>query len=539
MVTYVSPKELPGLPPLTRAYLAEFSRLAQFFPEPPQLERDWSALADRNRASRADPARVAAILHSQNQQLGAPPESLANCSRLGESGALAVVTGQQVGYLGGPAYTLYKGLTAIRLAEVISQRSGRPCVPIFYLVSEDHDLEEIRHSHFLDQRHQLLTLSLDLGGPSRPANQVQLSEDSSEHHLLLRERLPATSHRDALLDRLADCYRPGESLPRAFARWMLYLLGDMGLVLLDPADPRLKQLALRVFQQEIEEDSPASRAVATATEELSRLGFPPQIRLQRDRLNLFLLEGGRHALHLRDGLVVAQGVGKRWRKDEFLAFALEHPERLSPNVVLRPLFQDTLVPTVAYVAGPAEIAYYAQLGPVYRTFGLSMPVIWPRTGFTLLTLPVARHLERLGMDPADLLRTGRIGRSLLAGDQELAEIRGQIAGMGEELSRAWGKLTEKALRIDGSLEGYLRKSLGQLLHILAEAEAKVARARRRKDEELREHLRMIENTLLPLGRPQERVLNPLSFLVRAGKELIQRLYGEVQLDSFDHTVLTA
>ncbi|MDZ7374616.1 MAG: bacillithiol biosynthesis cysteine-adding enzyme BshC [candidate division KSB1 bacterium] len=528
--------KLPGLPQLTRNYLCDFDRVAALFDAPPSLNRSWSESADGNRRQRVNPAALAEILEDQNRSLGAPARSLANVRLLAQEETLAVVTGQQVGYLGGAAYTLHKALTAVRLAEHIARTTGRPCVPVFYLVSEDHDLDEIRHAHILGEAHELIRLSLELSATQRPAFQVSLPETCAEHLEILRKRLPETPFRDELLGALSATYQPGETLPRAFARWMLTLLQDAGLVILDASDGRLKRLASRLFLWEIEEGSASTRALIQVNRELEARGYQPQIQVRGGRFNLFFLERGRHAVHEEGPEVAVPSLGRRWSKREFQAMIEENPECLSPNVVLRPLFQDLLLPTVAYVAGPAEIAYFAQLSAVYRSFGLQMPVIWPRATFTLLTPPVQRYLDRLGLEPAQVVAGNRVHQLLTTRDEELAEIHEHVAQLAHWVTEGWGPLHRAIVSLDGSLDGYLRKTLTHMLHSLQEVEAKAAQAKRRKDQDLARQLQAIENTIRPLGKLQERVLSPLSFLVRTGPELPRLLLEQISLDSFEHRI---
>ncbi|OGB94046.1 MAG: bacillithiol biosynthesis cysteine-adding enzyme BshC, partial [candidate division NC10 bacterium RBG_16_65_8] len=321
-----------------------------------------------------------AVLLAQQEVWEAPPAVRRRIDELCTPGGLAVCTGQQTALFGGPLFTLYKALTAVALASRLEHALRRPVVPLFWMASEDHDVAEADHVYLADRGGNLTQLRHTAwASPDgfMPAN-LRLGPAIHETLARLREFLPATEFSDALCDALARAYIPDRTLSEAFARWLTHLLGETGLVLVDAADPDLKRLAAGIFRREVEEAPRTSAAILDVSRALRASGYPAQIDARPDGVNCFLLQAGRRALardpagfRLRDtGEVISAAALHR--------MAQESPERFSPNVALRPVVQDTLFPTLAYVAGPGELAYFAQLRPVYAAFDVPMPAIVPR-----------------------------------------------------------------------------------------------------------------------------------------------------------------
>lgn len=535
---YVPVAGLPGANALFVAYLHQFEKLADFYAVDYRSAAAMRAHAAAVAAAPYPRQQVAAILLEQNQRWGAGEKTRQHVTALAEANSLAVVTGQQVGLFGGPLLTLYKALTCARLAQKLSADLQRPVVPVFWLAADDDDLAEANRATVLAQDNALLTLSCNFPPEQRqPMSLTQLPDDVLACHAKLNEAITA-EFKHEVLPALAEAYVPGRSLPEAFARWMNFVLGELGVVLLDPSAPAFKQLAQPIFSKELEEQSPSTAAALRASAALEQSGYAPQVPLRPGRCNLFYVDGQRHALEWQDGIFATTDGKKRLRKAEWLRHVNESPASFSPNVILRPVLQDFLLPTLAYVAGPAEIAYFAQLRGVYENFGVRMPAIYPRQTLTLLEKKISHVLEKYGLQLTDFWQDPEQLFSQTAKRKTPAELFAPIAAARENLSRSFAALKEHAVALDPTLAAFLEKEQGRVFHQLETVEKKIVQASKRKNEILRHHLEKAGHALFPRRHLQERELNLTVFFCKYGPGFVTSLYEALDLNCFQHQIIT-
>jgi len=480
---------------------------------------------------------VAAVLEAQNSALGADPAALAGIAALRKPGSVAILTGQQVGLFGGPLYTWYKALTAVAVARQWGNTLGVPCVPCFWLASEDDDFAEVDHALLLGRR----------GGPVRVQYQPEggfagtlpatcrLTAAIGPVLAAAAEVLAAEPAGAEVAALLTACYAPGGTLAGGFSCLLARLLSPLGLVLVDPADPALKRLAAPVLARELETTPSASRAILAHTQALAAAGYPPQARAFEDGVNLFLLEEGRRLpLVVRGEELVVRGTDRTFPRRRLAALLAEAPERFSPNVFLRPLLQDSLLPTLAEVAGPAETAYLTQLRPAYALFDLPVTPLLPRASLTLIPRWAARLLTRHGLAPLDLqeergaLVTRALRRRLPPGTED------RLTALRAEIADAFGRLRGVAEAVDatltpvvGSAEGYVRKQLEAV-------ERKLLQAVKRRHQEVEEQIARLQDGLVPGGVLQERALSLPSFLAQEGWEFLSHLAAALPGPGFSH-----
>lgn len=386
--------DLPGASRLFLDYVGSFDRVRDFYRwdprDPASFERQAALLRGRGYPREA----VSRLLLEQNTGWGAGPAARDNARRLADPRALAVLTGQQTGLFGGPLLTLLKAATAVGVAAACEARLGHPVVPVFWMASEDHDLPEADHVTLLDAGHRPTTVRLAWhpGAGFIPANLV-LGAPIRDCLAAAAALLPTTEFTGDILDHLTRCYAPDETLASAFARWMAWLTREWGLVLADPSDPRLKEHAAPILEGEVRHAPATSRAVLAASARLQEAGYAAQIAVREDGANVFVLDRGRWPLRRVDQGFAIQRGGALTPVDP----ARVPPAGLSPNVALRPVMQDAIFPTLAYIAGPAEVAYFAQLGPAYAAFDVLQPIVLPRTHLTLVESRMAELLARHGL----------------------------------------------------------------------------------------------------------------------------------------------
>jgi len=478
---------------------------------------------------------VADVLAEQNLTFGGGEKTRENIRRLREGRALAVVTGQQAALFGGPAYSAYKALTAIQLAERLSAE-GTPAVPVFWLASEDHDFAEVNHAELLDARQQAILLrDPSAPAPDSPTGPIVFDASINE----LRERLASLWPRElaAEAEPLLAGYRPGVTYAQAFGRLFQALFAGRGLIVLDPTHQELHALSRPLFRRALEEDEALRELIRRRDRELEHAGYHVQVRLRENATLLFLSEEGRRLPLRRRG----HGFGVERAGERSAAALLEllerAPERFSANVLLRPLVQDSLLPTVAYVAGPAEVAYFAQASTLYQELLGRMPVIVPRASLTLVEPPVRRLLGRYRLRLEDFFHgrppvRARLGerhlppRLLRRLEHTEAKIEKQLAAAAAELKK-----------LDPTLEGAADTSRRKMLYQFEKLRGKAARAQAERTAIIERHLDALFNSLYPGRALQERRVNFLSFVARHGRELLARLLEQASFPCRDHQVI--
>jgi len=534
----ISIADLPSLSPLARDYYFAYDEVREFFNgdfhDSAACEQQMERLASRNYAR----GRLAEILREQNLSSGCGPRTLQNIEALAQDGTCAVVTGQQVALFSGPLYTIYKALTAIKLADSLSQQTGVPVVPIFWLATDDHDFAEVNHIDLLDQTGQLRRISYeDRPAENRvPVGGLRFSAEIEACVDALDEMTPPSDFKPEILSLLKEAYQSGRTFAEAFSIWMNHLFSAYGLVLLDPSHPDLIAMAKEPLLTEISKGSPSSRCVMRASQGLIEENYAPQVRQQEGKLNLFLAEHERHPIHIAGGGFCVKDPERRFTGDELVKMARSAPHAFSPNVLMRPLVQDTILPTVAYVGGPGEIAYFAQLRGAYEEFGIPMPVVYPRKGFTVLERHVGSTLETLSLTIQEVWDGLSTKRNALAAEEIPESLQQALATAMGNLERDLGAVSREATAMDGSLgqtaDGVHRK----IQHQMNLLEKKAIQAAKKKQEIVGRKLTKLENRLYPNRHLQERVFNVTPFLMKYGFSWLEELYRAVDLTHFDHQV---
>lgn len=532
----ISPARIGGISALARDYMLREPQALSFFAADYGDAAAWPQRAEVIAgARRADRGRVVALLAAQNERLGAGARTMAHLEALARPEALVIVTGQQAGIFGGPLYTLYKALTTCRLAQYWSQRLARPVVPVFYVVSEDHDFAEVQGAGFLDAAHQLrITRYEPALLPERiPVGEVVLDATIAAPLAELVAAVPDGEFKSELVTLLAGCYQQGRPWAEAFARWYALLLHDYGMIFLDPADPGLKQLAAPIFARELEEQATVE-AMLRVNARLTALGYHIQLPVLSQRPNLMLLRDGRHGLE-RQGQCRWRNLGNG--ESITLAELLAAPEQLSPKAGLRPLVEDWWLPTLAYVGGPGEIAYWAQLHESYRALSLPMPFVVPRAGFTLVEPRIRRILEKFAVRAETLVTAPEETLAALRESLVPAELGAEFTGMRQQIQERWPLLEQAIAGLDPTLMAPLEKTRQQMLHAFAQLEGKVVRAAEQRQATAQQQLAALGQALLPGGVLQERQLNVAPLLFRHGRPLLEQLYDSIDAAAPAHQVL--
>jgi bacillithiol synthase len=531
-------RRFPWINRLAADYAFEFPRLAEFYAGNPADPSAWRDAIARTQQFGRQSEAVADVITGQQQRRGAPAEAIAASARLRDPRTVAVVTGQQAGLFGGPLFTLLKAMTAIRLAERVRDEHHVPAIAIFWIDAEDHDWDEVKTAGVLDAEMNLLTVAVSDPPGANEQSVARMTLDDSVRSTIetLGDALPRTEFTPGLLEQLRDAYRPGAGMASAFGRWIETVLGPKGLVVFDASDRAAKSIVAPVFTQEIEHAGRTSALAAEAGAALEAKGYRAQVTPHENQPALFHLDGGREPVKQQNGVFT---IGEqRYSREELLDLVKRAPHEFSPNVLLRPLVQDTLFPTICYVAGPSELAYLGQLRGVYRAFGLPMPLMQQRATATLLDSNSMRFLAKHDFPLENLRAQDEAALNQLLEAQLPASVEASLEDATRVLVDRMETLAAAVATIDATLEGATRSTLGRMQDDLKKLHAKIIQAAKRKDETLRRQFRHAQSQAFPGGHPQERTIGFVYFLNKYGPALVDRLGEELPLDMGSHWVIT-
>jgi bacillithiol biosynthesis cysteine-adding enzyme BshC len=504
-------RQLPHQPKLFLEYLDHFEKVKSFYHHPPTMHAVTQVARkidypDERRAG------VAGILRKQNTAFGAGAETNSNLERLA-NGAVAVVSGQQVGLFGGPGYAAYKALTAIQIAEELT-RSGMEAVPVFWMATEDHDLEEVQHVTWFNSGkliHFQMPAATEVG---KPVGRIELGAEVERLTGGAAEFLEKDGG-DLLAQYLIESYKAEETYGSAFGKLFARLFAQQGLILLDPLDEGLHKIAAPLYQHALAERDVLNEELLQRAKELDRAGFAAQVKVTSKSTLLFYLgDGARQVITASSGKF--QAGEKTWAHEELLRLTHAEPEKFSPNALFRPVVQDFLLPTVASIAGAVEISYLAQSEAVYKHLLGRMPVVLPRAGFTLVDAKAKKLLSRYGLTVEDVWAGSQSIRHKMERQLLPKSLAKNFERDQKELARMLAKLGRQIEKLDPTLKGTVERSRKRIEFHLEKLRRKAGRAQDQKMGLISAHEQYLESLLNPHKVLQERELCLLPFLARWG-----------------------
>lgn len=525
--------------PLVSAYSSDFASVASLFAGNPADPAAWKETIARVQKSPRDRAAITRIVSAQLERRGAPAHAKAVAKHLADAASVAIVTGQQAGVFGGPLYTLLKAISAIQLARKVSAKHGIPAIPVFWVEAEDHDWEEVRAARVLDADLHLKTITLGAleGAGTRPVASLTLDDGIGDALAELEANLAHTEFTDEMMARLRRHYTPSQKMGTAFACWIDDLLGRHGLVVFEAYDPAAKPLVAELFKRELEVPCHTACLARETAEEMRRLGHAPQVEPSEDSVALFYLGGGeRHSIKRNAGGGYTSGQ-LTFDAAALQAEAVEHPERFSPNVLLRPVVQDRLFPTICYVAGPSELAYQAQLGAIYKAFNVEVPLLYPRANATLLDSAAIRFLERSGMSFETMHLQGETALNDLLKSQLPPTLEPGLEALAQEIASRLDSLKGVVADVDPTLAGAADTTRDRMHETLKALHSKIIQASKKKDETLRRQFARTQALAFPAGEPQERIVDLAFFVNRYGQAVVDRLLDALPIEMGKHYIL--
>jgi bacillithiol synthase len=462
---------------------------------------------------------LVSALRPYAEKLKAPKAVFKNLEKLEHPESRAVVTGQQAGLLLGPNYTLSKAITAINLAKELSTEE-KPVVPIFWVASQDHDVAEVNHAYLFDMHEELKRLELPL-----PEN-ISVGRIALDAHWLSQiiQEIKSLNfpehHRQDVIGLLERTASRATTFADWFAAILFELLGEQGLIIVNPMEAEVAKLFKPILEAELSRPEVSSQAINKAGENLREAGYEPQLHRAEGATNLFLEENGlRHLLRVEGKHFFTEA--NRYTIDELKTRLNEDPTSITPAAGLRPITQDAILPTAINVLGPGELRYFAQLKGVCETHGVAMSLTWPRATMTVLEPPVVRIMEKFELTSADIqnLATHK--------DDLLLKLHGHANSFDETLAgleSSLEKLLADVSEIDPTLQGSVERS-GKYFHKTLEIlKSKTVKALKNRDNIYTQQFRRLEQHLLPIGEPQERLISPFSFFLKFGIKPVMNLF---------------
>jgi bacillithiol synthase len=531
-------QQIPHTTKLFTDFLSYSPPVWPFYPRAPQHFSEWF----RDEASRInyDPARrerVAAILERQNRVWGASPKALENIDRF-RKGAAAVVTGQQVGLFGGPVFAIYKALTAVKLADQATG-AGVESVPVFWLATHDHDLAEVNHVSVPGSDGALQTLTTATRGVAdAPVGTVHFGPEIDAVVEAASALLdPETAHL------LRESYQAGETLGSGYARFFARLCADWGVVLLDASDTQFHQIAEPLFHAAIERAAELGEALLARGRELESAGYHQQVKVTSSSTLLFAVQNGaRIPVHRHAGATAQTSeflIGEEKISEQDLLQRINSaPQDFNPNVLLRPVVQDYLLPTLAYIGGAAEVAYFAQTSVVYRALAGRVTPILPRLSATILEHKHQGLLERYQLTLPGVFEGPAALAERLASRSLSQEVQKSFDQAAADLEKSLAGIRDSLGRLDQTLIDAANNAGAKMQHQLEQLRSRAARAELRHHEILGRHAELLSNSLYPNKTLQEREIAGIYFISRHGAEFLRTVYDAINSGCLDHQVIS-
>ncbi|RKX23759.1 MAG: bacillithiol biosynthesis cysteine-adding enzyme BshC [Candidatus Zixiibacteriota bacterium] len=486
-----------------------------------------------------DRVKLSAILRNQNETYKAGKAAFQNIEKLKDERTLCVFAGQQAGLFGGPLLTLIKALGLAKSAGHLSKRLSRPVIPIFWIAGDDHDFEEANHTFVLDRKAELCRIAYETAPTSEfPTAEIQLSDEQelSRAKEQLRTCLGQTDFSDELYALIDRAYTPEDTLVTAFGKFMAHLTRNLGVVFFSPGDIEAKQHAAPLFKSIVQKQAEIHEKLKVRSAEIERGGYHLQVKKSENAAFLFYNLKGRKPV-LRDGNSFVVG-DTAFSEEELLAKIDEHPEHFSPDVLTRPLLQSYLFPTVSQHGGPAEIAYMAQLNPLFELLNMPAPFCRVRPSVTLVERHIEEQLSEYGIAFEELTDDIEQVINRVLAESFPPDLDHDFNALREAVQDKFDRFRDQALDFEPRLKDFARQTHGKIDYALKSFESKLFSAHKKKSQRTRERIYRLNNTLYPNRGLQERTLNITYSLVRHGLSVVDHLYDCLDSEETAHQLVS-
>ena len=526
-------------PKLFNDYLKKLPDAATFYPA--HFQNNLSEMLSARSKTAVSREELAAILHRQTQQWTKSARVAENIDKLKNNNALAVVTGQQAGMLGGPLYTFYKIMTAVKYCQKLAgEYPDFQFVPVFWMEVNDSDFAEIATIHYLNKENDLKTLTAE-ENPAEQGWPIALRK-VPEALKNWREEIDGDFHdtefKTAAIERFFAPYQTSTLLKDAFAKLIAAFFAEYGVVIIDPSDAAVNRLAAPLYRKAVKQNAGLVEKLIRRSQVIEEAGYKAQIHVDSRQSLLFYTDAQNRRLRIdqgENGFVLHGDETRTFSAEELVSE--QNLSRLSPNVALRPVLQDWLLPTAAYVGGPSEVAYLAQVAALYEAFEMPMPVVVPRHRMTLVESKIQKQIDKYGLDIAEILDNhpdyiDRVFQKSVG--QETFEL---LKTTNDTIAEALTKLETSLKEMDPTLVASLEKTRNNIEGSFGKLNQKVTRSIEQNNEIMLRQLEKVLLSLMPKNNFQERVFSVIYFSIKYGLNFWDELLTVLPENPVDHYIV--
>ena len=542
---FINFNEIPSNQKIFLDYLYDPQKVSGFydfnFNNKEEYLNKFKSIKDSRSRQLPDRSQLFSILKNQYNNYSPSEKTSKNIDLLKEGNTLAVVTGQQLGIAGGPLYTFYKIITAIKLSNYLSERyDDYKFVPIFWLEGDDHDFNEVRSINVIDENNEVSKINYDDGIDDEEdrgsVGQLKINESINAFFDELDKKLRDTEFKGNLLDKLKNFYSAGNSFKEAFRELILWLFDEYGLIIFDPQDPQFKLLLKPIFKKEINDFRLHTEKLVNVSAKLEEL-YHAQVKVHP--VNLFYSnDEGRFVIEPVENEFRLKRKRKKFTHDEIIENIENSPENFSPNVLLRPICQDFVLPTAFYIAGPSEIAYFAQVTPLYKIYEMETPIIYPRASLTIVEKNIGSVLNKYELEVQDIFAEPNELKTKIVQSISKVILDDIFKETSNKIEIALDQLKEKLFEFDKTISDASTKYKQKIFNDLEILQSKALEAQKKKHEVTLRQIDKAINSLYPNSNLQERELNFFYFAHKYGLDILKQIFNELEINRFKHQVIS-
>jgi bacillithiol biosynthesis cysteine-adding enzyme BshC len=538
---YINFSDIPGHQNLFLDYLYEFENVADFFASDFRNRENYLKIFKNITDNRGTlSSDVSELITHQYSKLNPSDITFQNIKKLADKKTLAIVTGQQLGIVGGPLYTFYKIITTIKLSRFLSERyDDYNFVPVFWLEADDHDFNEVRAIKLIDEGNSLLTIGykeeIEEDDLKQSIGLIKLEQSINDFFNKLNNSLKETEFKQIIIDRLKDFYKEGKSFKEAFRDLILNYFDEYGLIIFDPQDSEVKKLLKPVFKKEITDFRIHTEQLVHVSATLEEL-YHAQVKVKP--VNLFLrVDEGRYSIEPVENEYRLRRKRKSFTQEQLLELLENEPDKFSPNVLLRPICQDYLFPTAFYVAGPSEVSYFAQIKPLYELYNISQPMIYPRSSATILENAIGNSLEKYSVSINEIFLDVENVKKRIINSVEETSVDEMFNGITSQIETTFDQLKEKLIDLDKTIADSSNRYRDKILSTVNELKSKAEKAQQKKYEVTLRQIDRAAVHLFPNSNLQEREINFVYFANKYGVDFLKKIFDELQINKFEHQII--
>ena len=538
---YINFSDIPGHQNLFLDYLYEFENVADFYANDFRNKESYLKIFKNVTESRRNLSPdISELLVKQYSQLAPSNLTLHNIKKLSDKKTLAIVTGQQLGIIGGPLYTFYKIITTIKLSRFLSERyDDYNFVPVFWLEADDHDFNEVRSAKIIDEGNSLLTIGykeeIEEDDLKQSVGFINFDSSINDFFDKLNKSLKETEFKPVLLNHLKDFYKEGKSFKQSFRELVFNYFDEYGLIVFDPQDEEAKKLLKPVFKKEITDFRMHTEQLVQVSATLEEL-YHAQVKVKP--VNLFLrVDEGRYSIEPVENEYRLRRKRKSFTQEQLLELLENEPDKFSPNVLLRPICQDYLFPTAFYIGGPSEISYFAQIKPLYELYNITQPIIYPRSSVTILENSITNSLEKYSVEINDIFIDVENVKKKIINSVEERSVDEMFDGITNQIETTFDQLKEKLIDLDKTIADSSNRYRDKILGTVNELKSKAEKAQQKKYDVTLRQIDRAAVHLFPNSNLQEREINFAYFANKYGEEFLRKVFDELQINKFEHQVI--